>query len=126
MKRFAKKMSAFLKAVWSELTEVESELLLFLLASIIAVGVVFYNFVEGWGLIDSLYFSVMTLTTVGYGDFVPKTDLGKLFTVGYIIVGIVVILGFLNNLVKQTVERHPLNKLFKEQKFYDEMKKYKE
>ncbi|MCH1517137.1 MAG: potassium channel family protein [Flavobacteriaceae bacterium] len=63
---------------------------------IIAVGTVFYHYIEGWSWIDAAYFSVITLTTIGYGDFSPTTDLGKLFTIGYIIVGVGVILGFIN------------------------------
>ena len=34
----------------------------------IGVGSVFYHFIENWSWIDSIYFSVITLTTVGYGD----------------------------------------------------------
>ena len=63
---------------------------------IIAVGTVFYHYIEGWSWIDAAYFSVITLTTIGYGNFSPTTDLGKLFTIGYIIVGVGVILGFVN------------------------------
>ena len=63
---------------------------------IIAVGSVFYHYIEGWSWIDAAYFSVITLTTIGYGNFSPTTDLGKLFTIGYIIVGVGVILGFIN------------------------------
>lgn len=63
---------------------------------IIAVGTVFYHYIEGWSWIDAAYFSVITLTTIGYGNFSPTTDLGKLFTIGYIIVGVGVILGFIN------------------------------
>ncbi|CAM6097286.1 unnamed protein product [Calypogeia fissa] len=37
--------------------------------------------------IDALYFCVVTLTTVGYGDLVPDTTLGKLFTSLYIFIG---------------------------------------
>lgn len=48
----------------------------------------FYHFVEKWSWIDAFYFSVITIATVGYGDFSPQTNLGKLFTVGYILVGI--------------------------------------
>jgi voltage-gated potassium channel Kch len=44
--------------------------------------------VEGWSLLDSLYFSVVTIATVGYGDLAPRTTLGKIFTIGYIFVGI--------------------------------------
>ena len=49
---------------------------------------VFYRYVEGWSWIDSFYFSVVTISTVGYGDFSPETAAGKLFTIAYIIVGL--------------------------------------
>lgn len=39
------------------------------------------------GFIDALYFCVVTLTTVGYGDLVPGTTLGKLFTSSYVFLG---------------------------------------
>jgi hypothetical protein len=38
-------------------------------------------------LLDSLYFSVITLATVAYGDFSPYTMAGKIFTVFYIFIG---------------------------------------
>jgi voltage-gated potassium channel Kch len=59
-------------------------------------GTMFYSQVEGLRKLDALYFSVMTLTTVGYGDFVPQTDFGKIFTILYTLVGIGLILGFIN------------------------------
>src|SRR3974377_834211 len=58
------------------------------------VGVVFYVNVEHWSLINAIYFCVVTLATVGYGDITPTTDVGKLFTVLYIIVGLSIIGGF--------------------------------
>lgn len=48
----------------------------------------FYHSVEGWSWIDALYFSVTTISTVGLGDLSPQTDLGKLFTIIYIFVGV--------------------------------------
>ncbi|NOD35442.1 two pore domain potassium channel family protein [Ruegeria sp. HKCCD5849] len=49
---------------------------------------VFYRFVEGWSWLDSIYFSVVTISTVGFGDFSPETAAGKIFTMVYIIVGL--------------------------------------
>ncbi len=49
---------------------------------------VFYHFVEGWSWLDSIYFSVVTISTVGFGDFSPETAAGKIFTMIYIIVGL--------------------------------------
>ncbi|MGV6805461.1 MAG: potassium channel family protein [Ruegeria sp.] len=48
----------------------------------------FYHFVEGWGWLDSIYFSVVTISTVGFGDFSPETVAGKIFTMIYIIIGL--------------------------------------
>lgn len=64
------------------------QMLLALTATLIAIASVFYCWVEGWRPIDSVYFSVVTIATVGYGDFAPRTDLGKLFTIFYVIVGL--------------------------------------
>ncbi|NOC85174.1 two pore domain potassium channel family protein [Ruegeria sp. HKCCD6228] len=49
---------------------------------------VFYRYVEGWSWLDSIYFSVVTISTVGFGDFSPETAAGKIFTIFYIIVGL--------------------------------------
>lgn len=56
--------------------------------ALIAVASVFYSMVEGWRLLDAVYFSTMTIATVGYGDFVPRTSAGRMFTVFYVLVGI--------------------------------------
>lgn len=55
---------------------------------ILLSGTIFYRNVEGWSWIDALYFSVTTISTVGFGDLSPQTPLGKLFTVFYIFIGV--------------------------------------
>ncbi len=62
---------------------------------ILAIGTWFYARVEGWRALDALYFTITTLTTVGYGDFYPTTDAGKIFTIFYIFVGIGLLSGFI-------------------------------
>jgi hypothetical protein len=51
-------------------------LLATLTASLLLVGTVVFNRVEGWSYLDSFYFSAITVATVGYGDFSPQTDAG--------------------------------------------------
>jgi hypothetical protein len=55
--------------------------------TLLVIGTVFYSVVEGWSPLDSLYFSMITLTTVGYGDLTPSTPASRSFTVLYILVG---------------------------------------
>jgi TRAP-type C4-dicarboxylate transport system permease small subunit len=62
---------------------------------LLVTGTVIFHFLEGWKWLDAFYFSVITLATVGYGDFTPKTDLGKIFTMFYIISGIGIFLAFI-------------------------------
>lgn len=47
----------------------------------------FYATVEGFRWIDAAYLSVVTLTTLGYGDLHPLTDAGKIFTIFYLFTG---------------------------------------
>lgn len=88
----------FFKTIISFLKNDEYRDLLYTTSIILLIGTVAYHFLEGWSVVDSLYFSVVTLTTIGFGDFAPKTDAGKLFTIVYIIMGIGVILHFINTL----------------------------
>ena len=54
----------------------------------LVLGALFYSVAEGWSFTDGLYFCAVTITTVGYGDFVPSSDASKAFTIGYILIGL--------------------------------------
>ncbi|MCF3594291.1 potassium channel family protein [Rhodobacteraceae bacterium LMO-12] len=58
------------------------------LVLVIVIGTVFFHLVEGWSWVDSYFFSVITLSTVGYGSLVPATAAGKIFTTIFIFIGL--------------------------------------
>jgi potassium channel subfamily K len=54
---------------------------------------------QQWTWAESMYFAVQTFTTVGYGDYTPTTDAGKLFVCAYIHLALVCIAVFLSNII---------------------------
>jgi len=58
----------------------------------IAIGAVIYHLLEGWDWLDSFYFVVVTLTTIGYGDLVPTRPITKLITIFYGLNGVILLL----------------------------------
>jgi voltage-gated potassium channel len=44
--------------------------------------------IEGWDFVDALYFSVVSMATVGYGDLSPQSDLGKIVNIPFLVIGI--------------------------------------
>lgn len=77
--------------------------ILFVIIFLIAFGAVFYHRVEGLSWLDSVYFCVITLTTVGYGDITPHTTPGKIFTIFYILFGVAIIASSLSYLLRSSV-----------------------
>jgi hypothetical protein len=75
------------------------------LIGMIALGTVVYKFLEGWTWIQSFYFSVATLSTVGYGDLHPTSDASRLFTALYIISGVAITLAALGIIGKNYLEK---------------------
>ncbi|MFH1500806.1 MAG: potassium channel family protein [archaeon] len=89
-----------------------------ILIVLLAAGTVIYSHTEGWRYLDSLYFTVITVTTIGYGDFVPQTGLGKLFTVFFVFLGIALVFLFFS-----IVGRYMVEKVF-ETKIKEHIKKH--
>jgi voltage-gated potassium channel len=94
------------RAIWTLRRDQHFKSLAFLSAVAIVSGTVFYSLVEDLRVIDALYFSVVTLATMGYGDFAPKTDAGKLFTVFYVLIGVGILLSFVTRVAGQAVRSH--------------------
>jgi len=71
--------------------------------SAIGVGTVVFHLLEGWSILDSLYVTVQTLTTVGFGDLTPRTLLGRTFATLFMMVGVGVVLYALTSTVQTIV-----------------------
>ncbi len=75
--------------------------------ALIGGGTTFYRFVEGWSWLDSYYFTVIALTTVGFGDLAPATRPGKLFTTFYVVIGIGVLVALVTEVARHLIEARP-------------------
>jgi len=71
------------------------------LLALLVSGTIFYSSVEGWGVVDSVYFCIMTLATVGYGDLHPTNEFSKIFTIVYLILGAGIFIGFITKVAEQ-------------------------
>ncbi len=54
---------------------------MFALVAILAIGSGGYMLIEGWGLLDALYMTVITITTVGYLEVHAMSEAGRIFTI---------------------------------------------
>jgi len=55
---------------------------------VISFGTAGYSVIEGWNFFDSLYMTIITLTTVGYGEVHALTNAGRAFTILLILSGV--------------------------------------
>ena len=77
--------------------------------SVIATGTVFYHYFMPLKWLDAVYFSVITITTVGYGDIHPTNDITKIFTIFYVLIGVGIIAASLNILVRIAAQKRLAN-----------------
>jgi voltage-gated potassium channel Kch len=81
----------------------ETKALPFIAAALVLTGTIFYWRFEDWTIIEALYFSVVTLTTVGYGDLHPTSAGTEIFTIFYILTGIGVFVALLASVAQQYI-----------------------
>lgn len=84
-------------------------LTLLTIISTIIIGTIGFMVLEGFSLLDSLYFVITTLTTVGYGDIFPITPYGKVLVVIIILVGVLSFLGLAATVIDLLIERREKN-----------------
>ncbi|CAD7088939.1 unnamed protein product [Hermetia illucens] len=76
--------------------QVPITIVLFILVSYISIGTVVFSLWENWSIIDGAYFCFVTLSTIGYGDFLPlKTfhgpDIQLFACCAYLLLGLVLV-----------------------------------
>ncbi len=74
------------------------------LVGIIGLGTVGYSMIEGWSAFDSLYMTVITLATVGFGEIHRLSETGRAFTIMLIVFGAGIIAYAMGSLIQFTVE----------------------
>jgi len=72
-------------------------------------GTVIYSLIEGWSLLDALYATVITITTVGYGDFTPKSPQGRIFAIFFTLIAITIGGYSISTLAAYTIESRSRN-----------------
>ena len=75
-----------------------------LLFLVVAIGVAGFWYLEGLTLFDAFYITVITITTVGYGDITPHTFYGKIFTAGLVLAGVGIALYVLTGIIESVLE----------------------
>jgi len=70
----------------------------------IGLGTVVFHRIEGWSILDSLYVTAQTVTTVGFGDLTPRTIWGRAFATVFMLVGVGIVLYALTSAVQSIVQ----------------------
>lgn len=74
------------------------------LSGLILGGTLGYRFIEGWNWLDSAYMTIITLSTVGFGETRPLSNNGRLFTIGLILAGVVCIAYIVNRFTDAIIQ----------------------
>lgn len=94
-------MRALTRAIIAVWRDPETKALPLVAGALVLVGTIFYWQLEDWTVIEALYFSVLTLTTVGFGDLTPTSEGTQIFTIAYVLIGLGVFVALLTSVAEQ-------------------------
>lgn len=77
----------------------------YVVVTLLTTGTIVYSLAERWSPLDSLYFCVVTLATIGYGDLHPTTDFTKAFTIVYVFLGVGTLGAFISAVSRASFRR---------------------
>jgi voltage-gated potassium channel len=84
-------------------SRVRIRVVLLAVLGVIVLGTVVFHLLEGWSILDSLYVTAQTVTTVGFGDLTPRTTGGRAFAAVFMMVSVGVVLYALTTTVQAIV-----------------------
>ncbi len=96
-----------------------------MLALVVGMGTLGYMAIEEWGLLDALYMTVITISTVGFGEVHPVSDQGRMLTMIILISGLGV-MGYLVGTLTQTLVEGQLLRIMGRKKLERQIKALKD
>ncbi|MEM7332689.1 MAG: NAD-binding protein [Chloroflexota bacterium] len=95
---------------------------LFPILILVGIGTILYSLFEGWSLLDSLYATIITVTTIGYGDLSPQTPGGRIFAIFFSLTAIglasyaistlaAVVIDFQTDRIARSIREKRMNKI---------------
>lgn len=81
------------------------------LLAVVLLGTIGYMVIEGWNVIDAIYMTMITITTVGFGEIHPLSDVGRIFTIGILLLSLGLVTYGVSSAVEYVVTGQVLMKL---------------
>ncbi|OQA92498.1 MAG: Voltage-gated potassium channel Kch [Elusimicrobia bacterium ADurb.Bin231] len=98
---------------------------LLILVVLLSVGTAGYMFIEEWRFLDSLFMTVITLTTVGYGETFPLSQSGRIFTIFLILFGMSLLLYTVSSITSFFIGGE-LSQIFRRKKMHKQISQLKD
>ena len=95
-----------------------------MLGLVLVIGTMGYMIIERWSFLDALYMTVITITTVGYGEIREVDEPGRIFTILLILIGVGTI-AYTLSMVAQTIAELQVKSIFGRRKLGLEIKSIK-
>ncbi len=82
-----------------------------LLSMVLATGVLGFHFISGYSWVDAFYMTIITVTTVGYGEVLPLDHQSKLFAISLIVISVFVFAYSISVITEYIISRNPVERL---------------